>query len=422
MKNLNKAVLIGGLQNLWQIGAFYPLNLFAFVFFISRARFKIHTSMDVLIAGYVTAGSISLITGFLFNLSDGANSNLLLNSFKSFVVFLTVLVYYGAHDLATDDFFDPAMLVFGSTAIGILITYIYIYLTEPISFYLSRSAISWCSAWPQRWVVFCLIGHFFFLCRYVYTKKPIELIMTLIFLTVVFLSATRSAVLGLIFGHLVLSLMGRRDFFRTAAITVVIVIIASFFVDEIQDAFRINEITEYSSEDGADGSSMNNRVHNLWPGIINSLGAVRIPFGWGHAGLAFIPHEFFVDTSQLSQASGEEIGSAESQYMDVLLRQGVIGLFLFLAINISGIIYSYKLYIIDPNPKRQALWKASFAWQFAIFVHGITVETTRLSLYNLFFFLFLGIASNSYRRLISQRKANGSVFSSLLKLNGSNNA
>lgn len=422
MKIVSKAVLIGGLQNLWQLGALYPLNLFATVYYISRARFKLHTTLDVLIVVYVVAGFISFITGFILILIGGAESNLLFNSFKSFFVFLSALVFFGAYRLQVEEFFDLAVLVFGITVIAILSTYLYIFSTEPLSLYLTRSAISWCSGWPQRWVMFCLVGHFVMLCRYDYTKNKIDFISSLMFLTAVLLSATRSAVLGLVVGYMVLSFLSRRDLFRSVTIVVIIAFIASIFVDEIQDAFRIQELTEYSSSDGADGSSMNNRIHNLWPGIINSLGAVRIPFGWGHIGLAYIPHEYFVDTSQLSNIAGEESGSAESQYMDVLLRQGAIGLLLFLAIHLYGIIYSYKLYKFDPDSKRRALWKAALAWQAAIFVHGVTVETTRLPLYSLFFFLYLGIVSNSYYRLVAQRYPYFSAFSGRLTLSRSRDA
>jgi O-antigen ligase len=237
------------------------------------------------------------------------------------------------------------------------------------------------------------------------------------FLTAVLLSATRSAVLGLVVGYMVLSILTRRDLLRAVTLIFVVAFIASFFVDEIQDAFRIQELTEYSSSDGADGSSMNNRIHNLWPGIIKSLGAARIPFGWGHVGLAYIPHEYFVDASQLSNIAGEESGSAESQYMDVLLRQGVIGFLIFLAIHLYGFIYSYKLYKSDPDSKKRVLWKAALAWQAAIFAHGITVETTRLPLYNLFFFIYLGIVSNCYHLLIRQRNPDVSAFSGRLTLN-----
>jgi O-antigen ligase len=407
-------MLIGGLQNLLQLGVLYPLNLLATVYFISKARFKLHTSLDFLIAGYIFAGIISLITGIILALIGGAESNLLLNSFKSFFVFLSALVFFGAYRFKVEEFFDLAMLVFGVTVIAILGTYLYIFFTEPLSLYLTRSAITWCSGWPQRWVMFCLVGHFLYLCQHDFTQKKFDLILSIFFLVAVLLSATRSAVLGLVVGYVVLSILTRRDLLRAVTLLFIIAFIASFFVDQIQDAFRIRELTEYSSLDGADGSSMNNRIHNLWPGIINSLGAARIPFGWGHVGLAYIPHEYFVDTSQLSSIVGEESGSAESQYMDVLLRQGIIGLLIFIAIHLYGFIYSLKLFKLDQDLKRRVIWKAALAWQAAIFVHGITVETTRLPLYSLFFFLFLGIVSNYYYLLIRQRNLDVSSFSGRL--------
>lgn len=422
MKIVNKAVLIGGLQNLWQLGALYPLNLLATVYYISRARFKLYTSLDVLIAGYAVAGLISLITGFVFALIDGADSTLLLNSFKSFFVFLSVLVFFGAYRLQLEEFFQISMFVFSITVIAILGTYVYIFLTEPVSLYLTRSMISWSSGWPQRWVMFCIIGHFVFLCRHTETSEVSSLIMALFFLFAIVLSATRSAAIGALVGHLFLAVLSRRDFGRSVSLIVIVIFLASFYIDEIENAFRIVELTEYSSADGADGSSMNQRIHNLWPGIIDSLGAARILFGWGHVGLAFIPHEFFVDTSQLSNIPGAESGSAESQYMDVLLRQGVVGLLFYLAIHFYGLFFSYKLYKFEPDLNRRVLWKAALAWQAAIFVHGITVETTRLPLYSLFFFLFLGILSNSYYHLISQRCTNMMAFSDKLTLNKTRDA
>lgn len=398
MKIVNKAVLIGGLQNLWQIGSIYPLNLLATLYFISRARFKLHTSLDALIAGYVVAGVISLVSNFILALIDGTDSALLLNSFKSFFVFLGVLVYFGVHQIRVEELFKVAVWLFGLTAVAIFVNYIYLYSSSDLSFYQTRSAITWCSGWPQRWVMFAMIGHFVFLCRYDATLKMTDMALALIFLAIILLSATRSAVVGLAMGYIVLSFLSRRDFFRVLVILMMVGAAAVPFFDEIHFAFRLNEIAEYHESDET-GSSINMRTSNLWPGIVDSLETARIPFGWGHAGLAFIPHKFFVDQSQMSDIPGEEVGSAESQYFDVLLRQGAVGLSMFLLILAVGLRYSYKLYKAEKDSKRRYLWKASIAWQVAIIFHGTTVETLRLSLYSLFFFLFLGILSNSYYRL-----------------------
>lgn len=398
MKIVNKAVLIGGLQNLWQLGAIYPLNLLATLYYVSRARFKIHTTLDVLVAGYVVAGVISLASGFILALIDGADSTLLLNSFKSFFVFLGVLVFFGASQLRIEELFKVAAWLFGLTAIAIFVSYIYLYFFSNLSFYQTRGAITWCSGWPQRWVMFAMIGHFVFLCRYDFSRKMADMALALIFLVIILLSATRSAVVGLAVGYIALSFFSRRDILRIVVILMMVGATAVVFFDEVQDAFRLNEITEYHDSDET-GSSMHYRTQNIWPGIVGSLETSRIAFGWGHAGLAFIPHKFFADQSQMSDIPGEETGSAESQYFDVLLRQGVVGLSLFLLILALGVRYSYKLYKAEKDSNRRYLWKASIAWQVAIIFHGITVETIRLSLYSLFFFLFLGVLSNSYYRL-----------------------
>lgn len=398
MRIVRKAVIVGGLQNLWQIGAIYPLNVFATFYYISKARFKIYTSLDALIACYVVAGFFSLASGFLLALIDGAESDFLLNSLKSFFVFLGVLVFFGAHQLSVEEFFKIGTWLFGLTAISILISYIYLFFQSDLSFYQTRSAITWCSGWPQRWVMFAVIGHFTFLCRYDTFRKVTDMMLALIFLAIILLSATRSAVIGSVAGYMVLSVFSRRDFLRIAVILIVVAVTAMVFSGEIQDAFRLNEISEYHDSNETD-SSMRYRTINLWPGIFDSLGVSRVAFGWGHAGLAFIPHKFFVNQSQMSDVPGQQFGSAESQYMDVLLRQGVVGLFFFLLILLVGVFYSYKLYKAEMNDDRRYLWKASIAWQVAIIFHGVTVETVRLSLYSLFFFLFLGILSNSYHRL-----------------------
>lgn len=405
MKIVNKAVLIGGLQNLWQIGAIYPLNLFATLYYISTARFKMQTLLDILIVGYVVAGVISWVSGFVLALIDGGDSALLLNSFKSFFIFLGVLVFFGAHQLRIDELFKVAAWLFGLTAIAIFVSYITLYFYSDLSLYQTRSAVTWCSGWPQRWVMFAMIGHFVFLCRYDGSRKMADMALALVSLAIILLSATRSAVIGSFVGYIVLSFFSRRDFLRIVAILMMVGATAVVFSNEIQDAFRLNEITEYHDSNET-GSSMHYRTLNLWPGIVESLESPRIAFGWGHAGLAFIPHKFFVDQSQMSDTPGEESGSTESQYMDVLLRQGVVGLSLFLLILASGLRYSYKLYKAEKDCNRRYLWKASIAWQVAIIFHGITVETVRLSLYSLFFFLFLGGLSNSYYRLTKRCDTN----------------
>lgn len=403
MNRIKTFVLIGGLQNLWQLGLYFPLNVLATIYFIFKARFKIHTSLDFLVALYISAGVISLITGFVITVIDIGDSEILLNSFKSFLIFLGVIVFFGAHELRIDELFKVLMWVVSFISIALLVNYGYIFLYDPISFYSSRGAISWLFGWPQRWVMFALIGHFVFLCRYDFTRSMIDLSMSLVLLTIILLSGTRSAAIGLIAGHMILSVLSKRDLLRSLVVLALVGLTIGIFFDEFSDSFRFEEVQEYTQSDN-EGGSVEYRLNNLWPGIVDSLGVARIPFGWGHAGLAYIPNSYFPDASQLGNLPGEKAGSAESQYMDVLLRQGLIGLLIFLAILFYGFLYACKTYKYETDPESRALWKTSLAWQVAIMLHGISVETLRFPIYSLFFFLFLGILSNDYRRLSKLRQ------------------
>ncbi len=402
MTRIKQLIVLGGLQNLWQVGLIFPLNLFATIYFILKARFKIYTSLDLMFALYLFAGIISLFTGFVISFVESGDPEMLLNSLKSFLVFLGVIVFFGAHELSIDELFKVLVWFVTLVCIALLGNYGYIFLFDPISFYQSRGAILWLPGWPQRWVMFPLIVHFVYLCRYDSTRSLMDLSMSLMMLTLILLSGTRSAFIGVIAGHAFLTVLSKRDLFRSLFVLALAGLVVSIFFDEFSEVFRFQEVQEFSRSD--EGGSLSNRLNNLWPGIVDSLEVARIPFGWGHAGLAYIPHHFFPDTSQLSNLPGEQAGSAESQYMDVLLRQGSIGLLFLLAILVYGVFYAYKVYKYETDPDSRALWKASIAWQIAIILHGISVETLRFPIYSLFFFLFLGILSREYHRLSTLRK------------------
>ena len=402
MKNINRVILAGGLQNLWQVGLVFPLNVLATIYFMFKARFKIYTILDLMVAQYILAGVISLLTGFVISFSELGDPMMLLQSLKSFVVFLGVVGFFGAHELRINELFK--VLVWFVTLVGIVLlgNYGYIFLFSPVSFYESRGAIGWLPGWPQRWIIFPLIVHFFYFCRYDSTRSLMDLGLSLLMLTLVLLSGTRSIVIGAILGHMFLAVLSKRDLFRFLFVVAFTGWVVTIFFDDFAEVFRFQEVQEFSRF--GQGDSLSYRLNNLWPGIVDSLGIARIPFGWGHIGQAYIPHHFFPDISLMSNLPGEQMGSAESQYLDVLFRQGSIGLLFLLASRVCGVFYAYKVYKYETDPDSLAIWKASMAWQVAIILQGISVETLRFPIYSLFFFLFLGILSKEYRRLSKLRR------------------
>lgn len=393
---------MGGLQNLWQTGLVFPLNLLATAYFTLNARFRARTVLDQLIIAYLIAGLASLLSGMALAVADGiADGILMVNALKSFVVFLGLLVYFGVRNVSVEELFSLSMWVFGLTSIGVMINYAYIFMNDPIALTQARSAIKWLPGWPQRWVMFPLIAHFVFLSRFDTTRRWGYLLLSAISFAAVGLSGTRSAIIGLVAGHLVLSCLGKRDFVRSLVVLAVIGVVVGVYFEQFLAAYRFQEVAEV--DNNYQGSSVQYRLQNVWPGIIDSLGAARMPFGWGHVGAAYIPHRFFPDTSIMSDVPGEELGSAEGQYMDVLQRQGVVGVALYLGVLFCGLWYSYRLFKLEHDAERRALWKAACAWQVGIMLHGVTVETVRFTIYSLFFFIFLGIASLEYERLRPKR-------------------
>ena len=145
--------------------------------------------------------------------------------------------------------------------------------------------------------------------------------------------------------------------------------------------------------DDTDTSSLGYRINGLWPAVVKSINGPRFAFGWGHIGVSYIPYGFFDHLSEFKYAEA----SCEGQYIDVLQRQGFVGLFFFVSILVTGIIYSNRLACMSTERSEYIFWLSSLAWQVGALSQAGTTETTRFPMYSLFYFLFLGMMSNQYR-------------------------
>lgn len=387
---LNKIFLIFGLQNIIQIGLIYPLHLLAVLYYSIQIKLRIKTNLDLFVAIYILFGFFSFFIGVFFSFYYGYISEQALGFLKSFFVFMTCIVYFGVSSLKVEEFIKVTMWLFTFIAIAILFNYIYLFIFESFSLYQLRGQISWVTGWPQRWVVFAMIAHFFFYVRYSYLKEKKDLFLAILLLSIVFLSSTRSIVAGMLIGHIILMFMSFKDFKKLLLIGTVAILIVSFYWKDIENAFRIVEIIDFTSGNASKEGSLGYRLYDLWPGLIGSLNEIRIIFGWGHIGPANIPNLGYM--------------TSESQYVDVLVGNGLVGLMLYITILLTSIFYSYKLYKYEKNLAIIWIWKASFIWQFVMLLQGLTVETTRYSLYGLYYFLFLGLLSINYHSV--RRKKN----------------
>jgi hypothetical protein len=390
------------LQNIWQVGLVYPLNIFAIFYFISKIKITINNNLDKYIIIYFFTGLISLIIFFfsLFVRYDENVTTLILNSLMSFTVFLFFLVYFGTYNLNIKDFFKVVNFVTILISFGICAHYLYLFIFTDFSFYQMRGQILWAPGWPQRYVIFCLISFFIFWFKFQTSSRFIDLLFSQICFTAIIMSGTRSIIFSLIFAQIVTLFISKKNFRNTLALYFVLLFLIFYFKIDVINNFRITELINFNLEE--QDTSLGYRVNSLFPDVLKSFVYYEYVFGKGHIGVAYLNLDEFQ----------YQYKSLESQYLDTFFRTGLLGLFFYTVIIFTGTIYTYKVLKKNFNFEIKYLLQGSVAWQIAAMNHGITVETHRYPLYSLFYFLFLGIISEYFNRnsIIAKAKKKRTVY------------
>ncbi len=385
-----------GLQTLITFAPLYLFSFLAMFYFMVRSRIRFYTNLDSLVMLYIVAGVISFIVNFIPTILDLGryHPTAPLNYIKSFVVFLTAFTYFGGYRFDVKSFAIISFIVIVPSALSIFLG------IDADAIFISNtrggSSSPLVAGWPHKWVIFVLIGYFYFLTYALETQKLWQYAVTGAFLTLIMISGTRSALIGLVIGHF--PFIARSKKLAIVSIIILIGIGAIFYIyyDQLQGLFRFADTVQMvdGSNDGGDKeSSLALRVNGLWPAIIESISGWRLALGWGHIGVSFIPYSFFSSLSEFLYGNA----SCESQYFDVLQRQGFVGLILYMSIVISGIIYANRMVRMTKGSRICAFWLGSVAWQIGAMCQGVTTETMRLPFYALFYLLFLGMLSNQYR-------------------------
>lgn len=245
--------------------------------------------------------------------------------------------------------------------------------------------------WPQRYVVVVLVGFFIALARW--WRGLRWQATTLLLLSCILLTFTRAAWLALAVGALAYlatrifarpvhaRLAPRRTRRRRRLLGMVVLLAVGTFAlsnDAVYNAGQqmVGDLILALTTDVADmdvNQSEGARLA-LWSGILGVLKWSPLT-GTGFAGIyLFIP----------------EIGSAHSQYFDILLRTGIVGLLLYL--------WFWKRLLVEyarPYPEITAAC-------VSLLVFGAFHETTKLSYGGLMFFILL---NKAYERARARRHA-----------------
>jgi len=128
----------------------------------------------------------------------------------------------------------------------------------------------------------------------------------------------------------------------------------------------------------------------MWAGLLNSLikQPLRIIFGYGQLGPSY------VGPSVISAVTGGiiQLYSAHNEYLDILIRNGIIGLLIFLGIWVMVI---YKGFFPDqgiPEDSKNFFIGHSIAL-LGVLGYGLFHETVRYPIFGMYFWFYLGIVS-----------------------------
>jgi O-antigen ligase len=224
-------------------------------------------------------------------------------------------------------------------------------------------------------------------------RRTIHFLMVVAGLLAVLLSLTRAAYIQLFISAALLFMKDiRRYFFRTAAALILVLVIATLVARAYRETGVVKQITsrfellldvKAQSKEDESGSF---RIE-MWGFLIQKLLAdpVRLAIGYGQLGPTFVAREF-VPTASISVGN-----NAHNQYLDIVVREGIIGLFIFLFIYYKAI----RLGFSRGNTTTSAgifLLANSFGL-VGVFFYGFFHETFRYPLFGFYFWIYLGFLS-----------------------------
>lgn len=232
-------------------------------------------------------------------------------------------------------------------------------------------------------------------------KKMLYFLVMSLGVAVVILSLTRAAYvqIGISFILIFYDTL-KRYFFRAVMLAIVVGAITFALLRSFSDVPAVKQITgrvelmfdiEAQSEKDVSGSFRIAMWNFLGDKLIHS--PVHLLIGYGQLGPSHITQDLILPDG----SSGTS--SAHSQYLDLVVREGIIGLLIFLWLVYRTI----RAGFIAPNvsdPETKLFLRANSIALVGILFYSIFHETFRYPLFGFYFWLYVGMIS----RIIENRK------------------
>ena len=228
---------------------------------------------------------------------------------------------------------------------------------------------------------------YFFMGR----PKKIYLFLLIVSGTVtVVASLTRAAYIQMFISFVVLFGREIRKYFFRVILILTVVVLAGFAISRIfKDVDSIKQISariellldvKAQSQDDVSGSF---RLE-MWRFLINKLldDPIRLMIGYGQLGPTHVAQEFV-------SSDGTTGNNAHSQYLDIVIREGLIGLFLFLLLCFKCISLGFSKHW--PNDDVRLFVLANSVGLIGLMFYGFFHETFRYPLFGFYFWFYLGI-------------------------------
>lgn len=285
-----------------------------------------------------------------------------------FLLFVNIKKYYNELKLAI----LITSLFYSLTALYLIVSNGF--LTSDI-YFIRAGLQEYITDWPQRYVIVLMFA--LFISFEGWSKSFFWPIITIVLLICIFFTFTRASWIGIIFGFIALlfnkknrAINPTKSSRLTLLVSIIIILITIIFISKNEFARigfqtfydNIELITNTNPKDFDTESSEGERFV-LWETVLNVVKSNFIS-GTGFAGI----HLFT-----------KENGSTHNQYVDVLLRTGIVGLLFYLYFWLKSFLF-YKKF--DPY---------IFSGLVSVFIMGFFHETTKLSYGGFIFFMLCNI-------------------------------
>jgi O-antigen ligase len=211
-------------------------------------------------------------------------------------------------------------------------------------------------------------------------------------LLAVIFSLTRAAYIQIFISFVILFMQETRRYFFRGLLVVVLFLSVGFIsfrvFGELSSVKQITSRIELLLDVKAQSQEDNSGSFRLemWKFLANKLldDPLRLMIGYGQLGPTHVAREFV-------SSDGTTGNNAHSQYLDIVVREGLIGLFLFLWICYRLLTLGFS--IKGASADQKIFIAANSIALAGVMFYGIFHETFRYPLFGFYFWLYAGIAS-----------------------------